>query len=219
MPTDISYAGIGDEAGDSLRTQMEALARLGWSRIELRTVDGIAVADLDNRAFTRLAGALAARELTVASVASRIGNWSRPITGAFDQDLDELAILTHRCAALGTQYIRVMSYLNAGLDEREWGRRAVDRLRELASRAEQAGLVLLHENCTGWAATDAERMLDLLDAVGSPALRLLFDTGNGIAYGYAAYDMLAHIRAHVAHVHVKDAELVSGKQCYNTVSH
>lgn len=202
----IAYAGIGDEAGVSLRTQMDALARLGWSWIELRTVDGTAVADLDNRAFTRLADALAAQGLTVASVASRIGNWSRPITGAFDRDLDELAVLTHRCAALGTRYIRVMSYLNAGLDEHEWGRRAVDRMRELVSRAERAGLVLLHENCTGWAATITERMLHLLDAVDSPALRLLFDTGNGIAYGYEAYDMLADIATHVAHVHVKDAE-------------
>ncbi len=206
MPTDISYAGIGDEAGVSLQSQMDALARLGWSGIELRTVDGIAVADLDNRAFARLADSLAAQGLTVAGVASRIGNWSRPITGAFDRDLDELAVLTHRCAALGTRYIRVMSYLNAGLDEPEWGRRAVDRMRELASRAERADLVLLHENCTGWAATIAERMLVLLDGVGSPALRLLFDTGNGIAYGYEAYDMLADILSHVAHVHVKDAE-------------
>jgi sugar phosphate isomerase/epimerase len=205
----IAYAGIGDEAGASLRTQLDALARLGWSWIELRTIDGIAVADLDNQAFARLANALAAQGLTVAGVASRIGNWSRPITGDFDQDLDELAILTTRCAALGTRYIRVMSYLNAGLDEREWGRQAVNRLRELTSRAQRAGLVLLHENCTGWAGANTERMLALLDAVDSPALRLLFDTGNGIAYGYPAYDMLAQILPHVAHVHVKDAELAT----------
>lgn len=207
MPTDqIAYAGIGDEAGASLRAQLDALARLGWSSIELRTVDGTAIADLDNRAFSGLVDAVRAQGLTVAGVASRIGNWSRPITGAFDADLDELAILTDRCAALGTRYIRVMSYLNAGLDEPEWGRRVVYRMRELASRAERAELVLLHENCTGWAGTNAERMLALLAAVDSPALRLLFDTGNGIAHGYQAYPMLADVLTYVAHVHIKDAE-------------
>ena len=204
--TAILYAGIGDEAGASRDAQLDALARLGWKSIELRTVEGIAVADLDNRAFARLANALGARQLGVVCVASRIGNWSRPITGDFDQDLEELAILARRCAALGTRYIRVMSYPNAGLDERLWGQRAVDRMRELAWRAERAGLVLLHENCAGWAATKAERMLHLLDAVDSPALRLLFDTGNGIAYDYEVYDLLADIVDHVAHVHVKDAE-------------
>lgn len=201
----ITYAGIGDEAGVGLHTQLDALARLGWNWIELRSVDGSAIADLNDRAFNQLVDVLVTRGHNVAGVASRIGNWSRPITGAFDRDLDELEVLTHRCAALGTRYIRVMSYLNAGLDEREWGRRAVYRIRELASRAEQADLILLHENCTGWAGTNVEHMLALLDAVGSPALRLLFDTGNGVAYGYEAYDMLADIVTHVAHVHVKDA--------------
>lgn len=79
MPTEaaapaIAYARIGDEAGVSLRTQLNALAGLSWSSIELRTVDGTAVADLDNRAFTQLADILAAQGLTVAGVASRIGN-------------------------------------------------------------------------------------------------------------------------------------------------
>lgn len=207
MPADqIAYAGLGDEAGVSLRDQLDALARLDWRWIELRTVDGTAIADLDNRAFTQLVDTLVNQEMRVAGVASRIGNWSRPITGAFDADLDELAILTRRCAALGTRYIRVMSYLNAGLEEREWGRRVVERMRELASRAERAELVLLHENCTGWAGTSAERMLELLEKVGSPALRLLFDTGNGVAHGYQAYPMLVDVLAHVAHVHVKDVE-------------
>ena len=210
----IAYAGIGDEAGVNLMTQLEALDRLGWNWIELRCVDGTAIADLNDEAFNQLVDALAARGVNVAGVASRIGNWSRPITGAFEQDLDELAILNRRCVTLGTRYIRVMSYLNAGLDEREWGRQAVYRLRELASRAEQADLFLLHENCTGWAGTSAQRMLALLDAVGSPALRLLFDTGNGVAYGYDAYAMLADIVTHVAHVHVKDAAGTPAKPVY-----
>lgn len=202
----IMYAGIGDEAGASLRNQLDAIARLGWNSIELRTVDGTAIADLDDRAFTRLADTLAAQGPRVACVASQIGNWSRPITGDFDRDLDELGVLARRCAALGTRYIRVMSYPNAGLNEHEWARRVVDRMRELAGLAERAGLVLLHENCTGWAGTNAERMLELLDAVDNPALRLLFDTGNGIAHGYEAYDVLAQIVDHVVHVHIKDAE-------------
>jgi sugar phosphate isomerase/epimerase len=49
------------------------------------------------------------------------------------------------------------------------------------------------------------KMLDLLDSVGSPALKLLFDTGNGVAYGYNGYELLGEIVRHVAHVHVKDA--------------
>lgn len=200
-----AFAGIGDEAGPGLADQLAALSTLDWTGIELRSVDGIALADLDEPAFASVAEAVADAGLSVVCVDSRIGDWAHTVTGPFDADLRELDILARRCAALGCRYLRVMSYPNAGLDEREWRGRAVERIRVLTDRAARAGVVLLHENCAGWAADDADRVLDLLDTVASPALGLLFDTGNGVAHGYSAYDLLAEVVEHVAHVHVKDA--------------
>lgn len=201
----IRFAGIGDEAGATLPDQVGSLVRLGWTSIELRTVDDTAVADLDDDMFAKLVSTLEASGLETVCIGSRIGNWARPISNDFSDDLRELAVLERRCAALGTRYVRVMSYPNDGLCEQEWRRRVVERMRRLAGRAEQAGLVLVHENCAGWAGTRPERMLTLLEAVDSPALRLLFDTGNGVAHRYDAYDLLTHIVEHVAHVHIKDA--------------
>lgn len=205
----IGYAGIGDEAGPALADQVAAVTRLGWNAIELRNVDGVAVADLSEAAVARLAETLGEAQLTTVCVDSRIANWARSITGIFEEDLAELEALIPRCALLGTRYVRVMSYCNAGLTDAEWGRRVVRRMRLLAERAERAGLVLLHENCTGWAGRSGERMLTLLEKVASPALGLMFDTGNGVAYGYEAYDVLTQIVDHVAHVQIKDA---SGEQ-------
>ncbi|MEO5874859.1 MAG: sugar phosphate isomerase/epimerase family protein [Streptosporangiaceae bacterium] len=204
-PEGIAYAGISDEAGPGLDEQLAAIAELGWSRIELRSVDGVAIADLDDRAFDTLAGRVGDAGLTVPCLDSRIANWGRPITGRFDEDLDELTVLIDRCARLGTPNIRIMSYPNAGLDEPEWGRRAIERIKVLAERAAGAGLVLLHENCAGWARHRAARMRRLVEEVDSPALRLLFDTGNGVAYGYDAYDLLSEVIDLVDYVHVKDA--------------
>lgn len=204
-PPGIGYAGIGDEAGAALRDQIAAIRRLGWTGIELRNVDGVAVADLDDEAAARLAEALRSAGLTAVCLDSRIANWARPITGDFGDDLHELDVLIRRCALLGTRYIRVMSYPNDGLDDAEWGRRVIDRMRVLAERAERGGVTLVHENCAGWAGRSAERMLALLEAVASPALRLLFDIGNGIAYEYEAYEVLSQVVDHVAHVHIKDA--------------
>lgn len=195
-------AGIGDEAGPGLTEQVAAVTGLGWSAIELRGVGGAALADLDDRAFDTVAATLAEHGLSTVCVDSRIGDWASEITDDFSPDLDELRVLERRCAVLGTRYVRVMSYPNAGLPAAEWERRVRRRLRELAARAEQADLVLLHENCAGWAGADAERMLTLV--ADSPGLALLFDTGNGIAHGYSGVDLLAKIVEHVEHVHVKD---------------
>lgn len=205
LPPGIVLCGIGDEAGASLDEQITALTTLGWGHIELRNVDGTAVADLDAAAFDRLVDRLSAADLTVTCVDSRIANWGRPVTGDFAADLHELDVLGERCARLGTRNVRVMSYPNDGLEEAAWRQEVLARMGKLAARAEAAGLVLLHENCAGWAGTEAAKMRELLTEVDSPALKLLFDVGNGVAYDYEAYDLLPEIAPYVAHVHIKDA--------------
>lgn len=202
---DLEFAGIGDEAAPDLAGQMAAIRALGWQALELRSIGGVAVADLPDPQFDAVAEVLRAEGIAVPCVDSRIGNWARPITTPFDQDLAELDILARRCAALGTRYVRIMSYPNDGLASGEWRLRVVDRIHRLAERAERAGLVLLHENCSGWAGTSAERTLDLIEAVDSPALRVLFDIGNGVAHGYSGIDLLRDLAPYVEHVHVKDA--------------
>ncbi|MFE2072393.1 sugar phosphate isomerase/epimerase family protein [Streptomyces misionensis] len=207
--------GIGDEAAPDADGQLAALRRLGWTTVELRNIDGTALADLSPAAFGALARRLANAGVTVTAVASRIGNWSRPVTGDFGRDLAELDVLAERCAALGCRLVRIMSYPNDGLTEGDWADRVLARTAVLADRAERAGLVLVHENCAGWAGDRADRALRLLRAVDSPALRLLFDTGNGVPYGYDAPQMLRELAPHVAHVHIKDAvRLPDGSTAY-----
>jgi len=206
MPAELVLAGMTDEAAHDLATQIEVLTELGWSAIELRTVDRLAVADLTDDRFAAAATALADNGVRVTCLDSRIGNWARPITADFEQDLAELDVLARRAQALGTRYVRIMSYPNDGLSDHEWRAGVITRIKALAHRAEAAGVVLLHENCSGWAGTGAARMLELLDEVASPALKLLFDTGNGVAHGYDGFDLLCEIAGHVEHVHVKDAD-------------
>ena len=211
---ELEFAGIGDEAAPDLAGQLAATRALGWHAVELRSIGGLALADLPDQQFHAVAEVLRAEQITVPCVDSRIGNWARPITTPFHQDLAELDILTRRCAELGTRYVRIMSYPNDGLASGVWRRRVVDRIRRLTERAEQAELVLLHENCSGWAGTSAERTLDLIEAADSPALRVLFDTGNGVAHGYSGIDLLRDLAPYVEHVHVKDAVPVAGGALY-----
>jgi sugar phosphate isomerase/epimerase len=198
-------AGLTDEAAASRDGQLAAVRALGWTALELRSLDGIPLAGLPRDEVRALARRLAAEGVQVVCLASRIGNWARPITSDFAQDLGELRVLEEYASLLNCPLVRVMSYPNDGLPEAEWGRRAVERLHRLAARAETAGLTLLHENCAGWAGTDAQRALHLLTEVDSPALRLLFDIGNGVPYGYRATELLRPLLPYVDHVHVKDA--------------
>lgn len=197
--------GIGDEAGTDLATQIAAHQLLGWRHLELRTVDGIPVAELPAPAVEELVGRVADTGFSVPCLDSAIGNWAGSVGGPLEPDLAELDALGALAAQLGTRFIRVMSYPNDGLAEPEWRAEVVRRFRVLASRAAGYDLVLLHENCAGWASTSAERTLDLLEAVDSPNLAVLFDVGNPVAHGYPGPGYLTEVLPWVRHVHVKDA--------------
>lgn len=197
--------GIGDEAAAALPAQIECHRRLGWSAIELRTVDGVALAALPPAEAGAVVRQVREAGLEVPVLDAAIGNWNTTVGEPFERDVEELEALARLARELGSRGIRVMSYPNDGRPEADWRAEVVRRLGELARRAESHGLLLLHENCHGWAGTSAERTLDLVEAAGTPALRVLFDVGNPVAHGYDGHEYLSAVLPLVEHVHVKDA--------------
>ena len=171
---DIPLSGLSDEAGLSLELQIQAHLELGWNEIELRSADGIAFSNWKPAYFKQASRVIKDANLRVTAVASRIANWERPITGPFETDMEELRRAAERMQALGASYIRVMSYPNDNLQESEWKKRVFERFHMLTDAAIEEGIVLLHENCSGWAGTRAENALELVEEINSPHLRLLF---------------------------------------------
>jgi sugar phosphate isomerase/epimerase len=197
--------GIGDEAALAVEDQILVHQELGWPHLELRTVDGVALGDLPVREVERIAGLLADAGLRVPCLDSRIGNWARPITYPFERELAELDAMIAAARLLGARYVRVMSFPNDGLSESAWAAETVRRFGILVRRAQEHDIVLLHENCSGWAGESAKRAVRLVEEVDSPSLRVLFDVGNPVAHGYDGAEYLAEIVGWVRHTHLKDA--------------
>lgn len=199
--------GIGDEAAPDLAGQIAVLTELGWGGLELRSVDGVPVGELaaDDAAVATLAATVRARGLTVPCVDSRIGNWAGTIASPFADDLAELDAVARVAREVGARYVRVMSYPTDGRPEPEWAAEVLLRFRALTDRAAELDVVLVHENCSGWAGTSAANARTLLEAVDSPHLRAVFDVGNPVAHGYDGLAYLAEVLPWVVHVHVKDA--------------
>ena len=107
---------------------------------------------------------------------------------------------------LGTGFIRCMSYPNSEhpLEDSEWRRQVVGRMKELAKMAEDGGVILVHENCNGWGGLGPRQTMDLLADVGSANLKLVFDTGNPCQYSQDAWDYYLGVREEIVYVHIKD---------------
>ncbi|MGH8897244.1 MAG: sugar phosphate isomerase/epimerase family protein [Egibacteraceae bacterium] len=196
--------GIGDEAAPGLADQLRVHRDLGLSGIELRTIDGRGLHELSDGQAHAVAEAVIGAGLAVPVVDTPIGGWATTVASDFAAERALLRRAAGRAALLGCHRLRVMSYPNDGRPEPDWRAEALRRMRTLTGLAADLGVTLLHENCQGWAGRGASATRELLEEVASPHLRLVFDVGNGLAYGYDAAPFLREVLPFVDHVHVKD---------------
>jgi sugar phosphate isomerase/epimerase len=205
------FTGFTDEAERSLDGQISTLREVGWSAIELRLIDGKNICDFTDEEWKRTWDRLQKEQIQVVGFGGQIGNWARPIDSDFSLDIDELKRVAPRMRQAGTKFLRIMSYPNSEsnpLSRSEWRIEAVRRLKELAKIAEGEGIILGHENCSGYGETP-EGYLDLVEAVNSPALQLIFDTGNNSLHDNnteVTWDYYQKCREQITHVHIKCAK-------------
>jgi len=211
------YSGISDEAGQPIAVQIKAHKELGWDHLELRMVDGTNITQIADDAFDAVCEAVGAAGMKVSCFGSAIANWARPITCDPQIDISDLERSIPRMHKLGTRFIRVMSYPNdpnQPIEEAAWRKEAIARMKTLAKIAEDGGIILAHENCSGWGGLCAENSNILLGEVASPALRVVYDTGNPVSYKQDAWEYYQAVQDHIVYVHIKDANLVGGEAVY-----
>ncbi len=206
-----TFTGFADEAEKSLDGQIATLEEAGWSAIELRLIGGKNVCDLSDDDWAATRDKLAAHRIQIVGFGGQIGNWARPVTSDFQKDLDELRRVAPRMREVGAKFLRIMSWPNdkdAPLSREDWKAEVVRRLRTLAPIAEAEGVILAHENCSGYGETP-EGFLELVAAVNSPAFKLIIDTGNNSLHdnnNEATWDYYQKCRAEIVHVHIKSAK-------------
>ncbi|NLV44666.1 MAG: sugar phosphate isomerase/epimerase [Candidatus Hydrogenedentes bacterium] len=211
------FSGISDEAGQDIAAQIRAHRELGWTWLELRVVDGVNITQLTDADFDAVYGAVTDAGMGVSCFSSAIANWARPITGDFAVDEADLARAMPRMHRFGTPFIRVMSYPNDTdnpVDEAVWRKESIRRMQQLARMAEDGGVTLVHENCSGWGGLSAENSNILLREVDSPALKVVYDTGNPVTYGQDAWDYYQTVLQDIVYVHIKDAVKIDGEDHY-----
>jgi sugar phosphate isomerase/epimerase len=211
------YSGISDEAGQPIDVQIKAHKELGWEHLELRLVDGVNLTMLPDEQFDAVYAKVTEAGMKVSCFGSAIANWARPITCDANIDIEDLKRAIPRMKRLGAPFIRIMSYPNdpkSPISEPEWRKEAIARMKTLAKIAEDGGVTLAHENCSGWGGLSSENSNILLGEVNSPALKVVFDTGNPVSYNQNAWEYYLAVYDSIVYVHIKDIQKVDGEDHY-----
>lgn len=198
-------SGFADEIADSLDEQLDVLDDLGISHLDLRAANGTDVLAFGPDQVENVRQSLDDAGVGVSSIGSPIGKI--PVTHAFDPHLDRFRRALDLAEAFDAEYVRLFSYyVPEGDDPADHRDEVVRRMRRKAELAEQAGVVLVHENEKRIYGDTPGRCRDILESVDSPYLRAAFDPANFLEVGESPYpEGLLDLVEHVEQLHVKDA--------------
>ena len=206
-----TLSGFGDEIDPDPDVQCAVLLALGAAHVEVRGAWGTNVVELTDEQVDRLAGRLARWDMAVSAIASPVGKVS--VLDDPEGHLYQLGRAVNVAHRLGTRYVRIFSfYRPPGMSPEEARDPVLKRMRSLADLAEREGVVLLHENEKGVYGDIPARVLDVVESVGSDALRVAWDSANFVQVGVAPFtDGYAMLRAHLEYLQVKDALAATGE--------
>ncbi|UKA64876.1 sugar phosphate isomerase/epimerase [Arthrobacter sp. FW306-04-A] len=206
-----NLSGFGDEVDPDPNVQAAVLLALGASHIEVRSAWGTNVSELEPEDVERLKAILDQKALKVSAVASPIGKID--VSVPVEHELARLRRIISVAKGLDAKYIRIFSFYRADGQSPEDIRDSVmERMTALTNEAAASGVVLLHENEKGIFGDTPERVLDIMETVDSPALRVAWDSANFVQVGVKPYtEGYAMLRPYLEYFQVKDAVAGTGE--------
>lgn len=207
----LTLSAFSDEISSSLDIQLEVLATESIEHLEFRGVWDKNVLRLTNDELETVKDVICQKGFRVSAIGSPIGKIN--IQDDFEAHLADFERAIHVAKLFGKPYIRIFSFfIPDGHRPQEHRDEVMMRMRELVRRAEDEGIVLLHENEKHIYGDSPERCLDILQTCQSPCLRMAFDPANFVQCGVRpmrqAYPLLERF---IEYVHIKDACLADGQ--------
>jgi len=214
---------ITDEISQDLGHALDVMKEYGCEDAELRNIYDTYIVDADEAMLQRVEKELARTGMSVPCMDTPLYKCEldekAPDTDAGGATHlaksrtleDQLPLLQHSidlCKRFNAPYIRIFSFWRRGTMTPEIENRIADELVRPAEIAARAGITLLLENEHACYLGTGAETARVIERVGSPALKMVWDPGNAFMAGERPYPSgYEAVAAHAVHLHIKDARV------------
>jgi sugar phosphate isomerase/epimerase len=206
-----TLSGFSDEISPEFDEQCSLVSSLGLRYLEFRSAWDVNILDLDDAQLAKAKDILSAHGLGVSSVGSPIGKIF--INEDFEPHLERMRHAADVAHYFDASYVRIFSFfIPAGSDPDSHRDEVLSRMSELARVAAENDVILLHENEKEIYGDIPRRCLDIVESVGSPNLKVVWDAANFVQVGVCPFtEGYAMLRPYLEYVQIKDAILATGE--------
>lgn len=196
---------FADEISANIQEQAQLLGQCGIKFMELRSVDDINVLDLTDQKLKEIKTVLDASGIGISCIGSPLGKVY--LEDAFEQQLDATKRALEIAHAMQTDKIRVFSFYSKTGSILDRGEEVRERLGKMVTLAEDAGIMLVHENEINIFGQKSENCRWLAQTINSSSFRLVFDPSNYASAHEQPTESLAKVKDYVVYGHIKDIDV------------
>ncbi len=211
MTARFMLSAFGDEIDADVDEQLRVLDELDIGYLELRSAWGTNVLELSDEQVNRLVERCEAHSVRVSCIGSPIGK--SQIGDPLEKVVADLKRILNIAEMVGTDRVRVFSfYPEVEGQQADLVDESISRLSVMAKVAGERNVMLMLENEGGLVGDIPERCHAIVEGVGSPYLRYVWDTGNYPQMGFGrsvkiGWPLLAE---YTVCVQVKDCRISDG---------
>jgi len=204
-------SAFADEVTEDFRGQVEYLANEKVGYIEPRFIDKKNIMDLNRDELKEAKTMIQDHGLKVSAIGSPIGKVR--LDEPFEPHLDKFKHAVELAQYFETPFIRMFSYYAPeGQNIDDCRGQVLERMAAKVEALAGADVTMVHENEANIYGHTAQNCADLIEAVGSPRLRLAYDPANFV-WGEKITNNVEVcwpvMKPYVVHVHIKDWKLGS----------
>lgn len=198
-----------DEVSQRIEDAIRVALDYGLKALELRSVDGKQLHQLEPERISQIGRQIDEAGLTVCALSTPVFKCNLDNADELKQSKEILAKDLQIAKTLGAGIIRGFSFwAQEGTTFEQAFPRIVEELQSIVPLLEEAQIVYALEFDPAVYATNGAKVARLVEAVGSPYIRALYDPGNDVwdPDGEIPYpDGYNHLKPYICHIHLKDA--------------
>lgn len=200
----LKLSGFGDEIAKDFETQLAEMRKINLNHIALRNLWGVNILDLNAQQKKKARDLLRKYGMGVSEIASPLGKVL--INSSWEEEWARYESAIEKAHFFHCPRIRIFSfYFPEGASREQYRKDVVDKLKQMAERAEKEGVLLLHENESKIYGETGIHCKDLAESVNSPNFKLIFDPANYVTCNTKPYTQWFEMQAdHIVHLHIKD---------------
>lgn len=204
-------SAFADEVTEDFLAQVEFLAGEKVGHIEPRFINKKNIMDLTKGEMDEARTMIRDHGLKVSAIGSPIGKVK--LDEPFEPHLDKFKHAVDLALFFETPFIRMFSYYAPeGKDINDYREQVLERMAAKVEVLAGADVTMVHENEADIYGHTAANCIDLIEAIDSPKLRLVYDPANFV-WGEKMTDNIEVcwpvMKPYVVHIHIKDWKLTA----------